>query len=106
MSEEVSGGVDLSALGSFDFTPDWAKKEAKVSVGKFRSEGPGADFRGSDGGSQGRKQFGDRRQSGERKPFGEKRPFGERKPFGDRRPSGGRGQGGHGGGAVVVVAAH
>ena len=29
MSEEVSGGVDLSSLGSFDFTPAWAKAEAE-----------------------------------------------------------------------------
>ena len=119
MSEEVSGGVDLSALGSFDFTPDWAKKEAKVSVGKFRSEGPGADSWGADGGSQGKKQFGgrDRKSFGDRKPYGDRKPrggedreFGERKqfggrdrksfgdrdrkPLGDRKPFGDRRQGG------------
>ena len=93
MSEEVSGGVDLSSLGSFDFTPDWAKKDAKVSVGKFRPEEPRADSKGRDGGSRAGKPFGDRRQSGDRKPFGEKRPFGDRKTFGDRKPFGGRGPG-------------
>ena len=99
MSEEVSGGVDLSSLGSFDFTPDWAKKDAKVSVGKFRSEDPRADSGWKDGGARGERPFAERRQSGDRKPFGEKRPFGDRKSFGDgrpfgRKPSGGRSQGG------------
>ena len=33
MSEENSGMLDL---GSIDFTPDWARKSAGVSVGKVR----------------------------------------------------------------------
>ena len=94
MSEEVSGGIDLSSLGSFDFTPDWAKKEAKVSVGKFSPESSGADDRDVDRGAPRRKQFGgERGQLGERKPHGDKKPFGERKPsFGDRRQFQGRAQ--------------
>ena len=81
MSEEVAGGVDLSSLGSFDFTPEWAKKEAKVSVGKFHSDraghGDGFDDRPSD-----RRQFGDRKRRDDR----------DRKAFGghDRKPAGGR----------------
>ena len=41
MAEEADK-LDLSSLGSFDFTPDWAKRDAKVSVGKIR---PQADER-------------------------------------------------------------
>ena len=37
--EEVSAdNLNLGGLGSFDFTPDWAKRDAKVSVGKIRPE--------------------------------------------------------------------
>ena len=36
--EESSTSVDLSSLGSFDFTPAWAKKSEKVSVGKISPE--------------------------------------------------------------------
>ena len=50
MSEENGNILDL---GSIDFTPAWAKKEAGVSVGKVRDQGSGfrdqgseADFRG------------------------------------------------------------
>ena len=93
MSEEVSGGVDLSSLGSFDFTPDWAKSDAKVSVGRFRPEEPRADSGGRDGGARGGKPFGDRRPFGEKRPFGDRKPFGDKKPF-DRKPSGARGPGG------------
>ena len=100
MSEEVGGGLDLSSLGSFDFTPDWAKKDTKVSVGKFRPEASGGDVGGQEGGARGRRPFGERRQFGDQKPhgdkrqFGEKRSFGEKRQFGDKRPFGGRGQGG------------
>jgi hypothetical protein len=39
MSDEISGGVDLSSLGSFDFTPAWAKNgEKKVTVGNERQQ--------------------------------------------------------------------
>ena len=75
MSEENGTILDL---GSIDFTPAWAKKEAGVNVGKVRPEradrDPGSGVR-----DQGRgKTFGDR------KPFA-KKPFGDRKPF-DRKP--------------------
>lgn len=52
-------------ITSFDFMPAWAKSEAKVSVGKVRTE--------------------EVRET--RKPFGEKKSFGDkkRKPFGEKR---------------------
>ncbi len=68
MSEEKTNAVDLGSLGSFDFTPSWAKSGSKVSVGAVRPER-------EDG-----KRFGDRGA----KPSGERRPFGERKPFGKK----------------------
>ena len=101
MSEEVNGGVDLSSLGSFDFTPAWAKKEAKVSVGKFHSDQGGKGDDSADG-SADRRQFGDRKSFGDRKPFGgrDRKPFDrddrksfgdrDRKPFGDRSDRGDR----------------
>ena len=67
MSEEKSTILDL---GSIDFTPDWAKKSAGVSMGKIRPE----------------RTFGEDRPQGERKPFGNRKPFGDKKPFGDRKP--------------------
>ena len=83
MSEENANVLDL---GSFDFTPAWAKKDAGVSVGKIRPEKEGM----SDEGRGTRKSFGERKSFGDRKPFGEKKPFGDRKPFAkkpfDRRP--------------------
>ena len=78
MSEEVGGGLDLGSLGSFDFTPDWAKKEAKVSVGKFTPGRPGSDEAMPEGGARERKPVGERRQFGDRKPFGGRKPFGDR----------------------------
>ena len=56
-------------LGSIDFTPDWAKKDAGVTVGKTRPE----------------REFADKRPQGDRKggkPFSPagRKPFG-RKPF-------------------------
>ena len=81
MSEEVNNILDL---GSIDFTPDWAKKSAGVSVGKgaerFRDDGDKAE-RPRFGGDK--KPFGDKKPMG-RKPFGDKKPFGGRKPFGER----------------------
>jgi len=50
MAEENVGGVDLSALGSFGFTPAWAKVEPKVSVGKVRPERPDRPARESGAG--------------------------------------------------------
>ena len=83
MSEESGNMLDL---GSFDFTPDWAKKSAGVSVGKVRPESQRDEGRGMKDESRGlKKTFGDRRPFGERKSFGDRKPF-QKKPFGDRRP--------------------
>ena len=70
MSEENGNILDL---GSIDFTPAWAKKEAGVNLGKIRAE---RDEREKGIRDQG---------SGIRKPFGDKKPF-SKKPFGDRKP--------------------
>ena len=78
MSEENGNLLDL---GSIDFTPDWAKKGAGVSVGKFR---PQADERRGE-----RKSFGGSKPFGDRAPSGDRKPFGERKPFA-KRPFDGR----------------
>ena len=83
MSEENGSILDL---GSIDFTPDWAKKDAGVNVGKIRperddrEEGRGKREEGRGFG----KPFGDRKPFGVRKPFA-KKPFGDKKPF-DRKP--------------------
>ena len=78
MSEENGNILDL---GSFDFTPAWAKKDAKVNVGKIRPEGD----RGAERGDRPRKPFGDgRRPQGDRKPFGPRKPFGDRPRFEER----------------------
>lgn len=77
MSEENGNILDL---GSIDFTPDWAKKDAGVNVGKIRPERDEREKGIRDQGSGIRKSFGDR------KPFGDKKPF-SKKPFaGARRP--------------------
>ena len=81
MSEENGKGIDLSGLGSFDFTPAWAKKEEKVSVGKFRPEPDEGDVRRP---RDDRKGFGTKPSSqgvGGGKTFGAKRSFTDRKPF-------------------------
>ncbi len=79
MSTENGNILDL---GAFDFTPDWAKKDAGVSVGKVRPEGEsrsaGRDLRA------GNRPFGGQKSFGERKPFA-KKPFGDRKPTGRPR---------------------
>ena len=80
MEQEDTAKVDLGSLGSFDFTPDWARKDAGVTVGKVRPERADGDRKGAGD----RKPFGERKQFGERKPFGDRKGFGERKPFGDR----------------------
>lgn len=72
MSEEHGNGLNL---GAFDFTPDWAKRDAGVNVGKIRPERD--DGRGGRDSKDGREA--------PRKPFGDRKPFGERKPF-VRRP--------------------
>ena len=69
MSEENGNILDL---GSFDFTPAWAKKEAGVNVGKVRPERDEKDSRDARDG--GRKPFGERKSFGDRKPFA-KKPF-------------------------------
>ena len=77
MSEENGNILDL---GSIDFTPDWAKKDAGVNLGKIRPERDGDRKGMMDEGRGMRKSLGDR------KPFGEKKPF-SKKPFtGARRP--------------------
>lgn len=78
MSEENGNILDL---GSFDFTPAWAKTDAKVNVGKIRPEGD----RDAERGDRPRKPFGDRKPLGDgRRSQGGRKPFGPRKPFGDR----------------------
>lgn len=79
MSEENGTILDL---GSIDFTPAWAKKDAGVSVGKIRPERD--DARGPRDENRGKKPFGDRKPLGERKSFGDRKPF-QKKPF-DRKP--------------------
>ena len=76
MSEE--NGTVLN-LGAIDFTPDWAKKDAGVNVGKIR---PAREF-GDEKPRDDRKAFGERKPMGERRPF--KKPF-ERKPRFEERP--------------------
>ena len=80
MSEANGNILDL---GSIDFTPAWAKKEAGVNVGKVRDQGSG--FRDQGSGIRDQK-----RTFGDKKPFGERKPFGPKKPFGDKKPSGGK----------------
>lgn len=80
MSEENGNILDL---GSIDFTPAWAKKEAGVNIGKVRDQGSG--FRDQGSGIRDQK-----RTFGDKKPFGERKPFGPKKPFGDKKPSGGK----------------
>ena len=60
MSEENGNILDL---GSIDFTPDWAKKDAGVSIGKVRPERRG-EVQGGPGGRE------DRKMPGGRKSFG------------------------------------
>ena len=84
MEQEESPKLDLGSLGSFDFTPDWAKKDAGVTVGKVRPERDRPA-------STDKKPFGERRQFGDKRSFGEKRQFGGKKPFsrdGDRKSFG------------------
>ena len=71
MSEENGNILDL---GSIDFTPDWAKKDAGVNLGKVRPERVDRE--------EGRGKREEGRGSG--KPFGNRKPF-AKKPF-DRKP--------------------
>jgi len=81
MSEEQG---NVLGLGSFDFTPDWAKKDAGVSIGKIR---PSFDKPADGKQDRGGRPFGERKSFGERKPFGKpagRGPGGGGKSFGDR----------------------
>ena len=81
MSEENGNILDL---GSIDFTPAWAKKEAGVNLGKIRPERDEREKGIRDQGSGIRKPFGDSPS----RSFGAagKKPF-SKKPFaGARRP--------------------
>ena len=72
MSEEKSEAIDL---GSFDFTPAWARKSAGVSVDHGRSGGGRGGDEGKDRRPGGGKPSGDRRRFGDGKPS--QRPFGD-----------------------------
>ena len=84
MSTEEAPKVDLESLGAFDFTPDWAKKDAGVTVGKTspvrnfgdRPQGDRPKGRGPEGGKKPFRKF-----DGPRKPFD-----GPRKPRFEDRP--------------------
>ena len=82
MSEENGTILDL---GSIDFTPDWAKKDAGVNVGKIRPEREDAGAgRPRPEGRNGGKPFGGRKSFGERKPFGDRKPFDRKSRFAER----------------------
>ena len=72
MSDENGSILDL---GSIDFTPDWAKKDAGVNLGKVRPERESSFAKATE----------DKQGRGDRKPFAGKKPF-SKKPFGDRKP--------------------
>ena len=85
MSTEEVAKVDLGSLGAFDFTPDWARKDAGVTVGRTspeRSYGdrPQGERTGGYGPDAGRKPF--RKFDGPRKPFDRnaRRPRFEERP--------------------------
>lgn len=85
MSTEEAAKVDLGSLGAFDFTPDWARKDAGVTVGRTspeRSYGyrPQGERTGGYGPDAGRKPF--RKFDGPRKPFDRnaRRPRFEERP--------------------------
>lgn len=105
----LEDALDLSGLGSFDFTPDWARgrsdDKSKYAHFEAREERRADEGRGRFGGSaprgrddggrrpprRGAPSDGERQRgaSGDRR--GERRPFGERQPFGDRRRGEGQG---------------
>ena len=65
MSTEEAPKVDLGSLGSFDFSPDWARKDAGVTVGRTspvrnsddRPQGDRSKGRGPDAGRKPFKRF-------------------------------------------------
>ena len=74
--EQDAGAVDLSGIGSFDFTPDWAKgkPDDRSRYARFepREERNDRPARGRDGG---------RRDAGRERPaFGEQRDAGRGRP--------------------------
>ena len=83
MSTEEASKVDLGSLGAFDFTPDWARKDAGVTVGKTspvrsfgdRPQGDRPKGRGPDAGKKPFKRF-----DGPRKPFDARKPRFEERP--------------------------
>ena len=85
---EKSEALDLSGLGSFDFTPAWAKgrPDDKTKFARFEER----EDRGERRASNERRSFGERKAFGERKGFGERRPFGDRKGTGENRSAGER----------------
>lgn len=62
--------LDLGSLGMFDFTPEWAKKDAGVSVGKVRSAAPAPRGKREGGWQGGQKDraVGGNKGGGVRKP--------------------------------------
>ncbi|MBQ6137500.1 MAG: hypothetical protein IJI73_09040, partial [Kiritimatiellae bacterium] len=78
MEQEDTAKLDLGSLGSLDFTPDWAKKDAGVSVGNVRDRGEGGE-RGE------RKPQSDRRQQGGKPAFRRQQGGGDGR-FGGGRP--------------------
>ena len=78
--------LDLSSLGSLDFTPAWARKDAGVTIGKTTPERRSDDRRPA-GDSKGPDR--DRKPGGDRKPFDRDRKAGGgfgKKPFDRSRP--------------------
>lgn len=99
-TEQDAGAVDLSGIGSFDFTPDWAKgkPDDKSRYARFEPREEREERTDRRDGGRGRPNFGERRDGerrdgGRGKPgFGERRDGGRGRPaFGDRR-DGDRGQ--------------
>ncbi len=88
-TEQDAGAVDLSGIGSFDFTPDWAKgkPDDKSRYARFEPREERDDRSDRRDGGRGRPGFGERRDGGRGKPgFGERRDAGRGRPaFGDRR---------------------
>ncbi len=86
MDTEDTTKVDLGSLASFDFTPDWAKKDAGVTVAKAVSSRGSTDRQ-----PRGDRPFGDKPRSDRNakpqggRPFGDK-PHGDRQRGFDRRP--------------------
>ena len=90
MDTEETPKLDLGSLGSFDFTPDWAKKGAGVTVGKTSPERSFGDRKPMDRGDHPpRRNFGEggRPQGHGDRPQGERKGGFGKKPFDrDRRP--------------------